>query len=274
MPFQLVLKKIGSIGFLYSPELFNREKVLVVFTLRQGGVSLTPYNLLNLGFHVGDHHQNVLKNRKLIMSCFNLDINQMTTAEQIHGNRSVLVKEELIGRGAQSYEDSISGTDALICGLNNVPLALFFADCVPLVIVDPVTRCIAVIHAGWRGIMDNIIPRTLSKFGKCFDVKIPQLIAYIGPSIGRCCYEVGQPLIERFKAKFNMTIEGSKIDLPRLVKTELRREGVLGERIISADLCTSCRSDMFFSFRRENETGRQAALVALLDEDHELPAFD
>lgn len=273
MPFQLVLKKTGSIGFLYSPELFNREKVLVAFTLRQGGVSPTPYNLLNLGFHVGDHHQNVLKNRQLIMSCLNLDINQMTTAKQIHGNRSVLVKEELIGRGAQSYEDSISGTDALICGLNNVSLALFFADCVPLVIVDPVNRCIAVIHAGWRGIMDNIIPRTLSKLRKCFAIKIPQLIAYIGPSIGGCCYEVGQPLIERFKAKFNMPIEGYKIDLPRLVKTELRREGILGERIISADLCTSCRNDIFFSFRRANKTGRQAALVALLDEDHELPAF-
>jgi YfiH family protein len=264
LSFELVLKKTGSISFLYSPKLFFEAKVLVVFTTRQGGVSPPPFNSLNLGFHVGDSKKNVVENRQLLFSNLDLDINQLTTAEQVHGNLPAIIDENFVGRGAKAYEDSILGADALVSALDNVSLSLFFADCVPIILVEPIKRYVTVIHAGWRGILGDIILKTISMLNNNFNARSHNLLAFIGPSIGECCYEVDESLMEKFRKKFDLSISGKRLDLSKFAERQLREEGILPEKIIGANLCTSCHNDMFFSFRKAQTTGRQAGLVALM----------
>lgn len=267
MSFDLALTKTGTISFLYSPKLLYGENTLVVFTLRHGGASQSPYESLNLGLHVGDKGENVLKNRELLLSCFDLDISRLTTAEQVHGNAAVVVDDTLVGRGATVHEDSIPAADALISNLKNVPLILFYADCVPVVVVDPVKKCVAVVHAGWRGILEDIVSETISKMKLNYDAEVSDLLAYIGPCIGKCCFEVDQSLQELFGNKFDMQFKSNRIDLSQIVREELIREGMIRDKIYSAEICTSCQNDKFFSFRRASKTGRHGALVALLSKD-------
>lgn len=272
MLFDLAPKRTSSISFLYSPRLLFEKKVLVVFTMRQGGVSAKPYDSLNLAFHVGDSRENVTANRELLLSYFGLSADRLTSACQVHGNSSVIVEEELIGRGAKSYEDAIPDTDALICGAENVALALFFADCVPVVLVEPNKRCIAVVHAGWRGILKEIISNTIILLVRGFNIEPCNLLAYIGPCVEECCYEVDEHLLGRFREKFNLPLLDRRISLAKFAETQLRQEDIPAERIFSAGICTSCQNDLFFSYRREQITGRQAAVATLLGKDFE-PSF-
>lgn len=272
MSFGLMLKRTGPIEFLYSPELLHQEKVLVAFTLHKGGVSPPPYSSLNLGLHVGDNRENVVRNRRLLLSHLKLDIDRLTTTQQVHGNSAVVVEKDFIGRGAELYQDAIADTDALISSIDNVPLALFFADCVPIILVDPVKRCVAIAHAGWRGILSEITKNTISILNGRFDSKPEDLLAYIGPSIRECCYEVDEGLAEQFRDKFQLDSVGKTLDLVKLAAQQLKEAGMLANRIFATKYCTSCRSDMFYSYRRVQTTGRQAGLVALLDNDYE-PTF-
>ena len=267
MSFELVLKKARPVSFFYSPRLFLEVRILVVFTTRQGGMSPPPFDSLNLGLHVGDSRKNVLKNRRLLLSGLNLDINALTTAEQVHGNLPVVVDEGLVGRGAESHEDSISGADALITDLGDVPLALFFADCVPVVLAEPIKRCIALIHAGWRGIVGDIIEESTSMLVNTFKAEPGNLLAFIGPSIGPCCYEVSGARFEEFQSKFGSVFTNGKIDLPECAEKQLTEAGIPLERIIRVNICTSCRHDIFFSYRKAQVTGRQGGLVALLEKE-------
>jgi YfiH family protein len=268
LPFSLVAKKKGSIGFLYSPKLFLEENILVAFSMRTGGASSPPYDSLNLGLHVGDSRENVLRNRRLFLSLLELDADRITTAEQVHGSNCVVIDSGLVGKGARSHEDSIPNTDALITGVEGIPLALFFADCVPVIVVDPKKRCIAVIHAGWRGIVNDIIQKTLQEIVRSFTAQTSDFLAYIGPCIGECCYEIDAPLQEIFGRKFDTGFESGRINLPLLAAGQLVDQGVLRERILRADICTSCSNDEFFSYRRAKKTGRHAALAALLVGNH------
>ncbi len=272
LPFSLAVQRIGSIGFLYSPKLFCDEKILVAFTMRRGGKSCPPYDSLNLGFHVGDSEESVLENRELLSSLLNLDPDKLTTAEQVHGNSCAVIDSSQIGKGARSYEDSVSGADALATAVEDAPLILFYADCVPVIIVDPDERCLAVVHAGWRGIADDIIPSTLQQLVQTFDSRPSNLVVYIGPCIGACCYQVGQSLEELFRQKFAVRFQNGRVGLSQLAETQLVAEGIRGSNIFRADLCTSCLNDMFFSYRKAERTGRHAALGVLLGGNYTAPS--
>lgn len=271
MTFEIAAKDKDGVSLLYSPKMLSEERILVVFTTRRGGVSLKPFDSLNLGFHVGDCQNTVEMNRERLLSDLNLNINRLTTAEQVHGNIPTIIEEGLVGRGAKSYADSIPGADALITAIEDVPLALFFADCVPIILVDPKMRHVAIIHAGWRGIVGNIISNTITTLNENYGTRASNLIAFIGPSIGECCYEVSEELQEQFKKRFNVAVNNARIDLPGYAEMELREKGVPIRQTIRAGFCTSCRNDLFFSYRREQTTGRQAGIVVLLGKDYKTP---
>jgi len=271
LTFELAVKNKDGISLLYSPKMLSEERILVVFTTRQGGVSPKPFDSLNLGFHVGDYQNNVEMNREHLLSDLNLNINRLTTAEQVHGNIPTIIEEDLVGRGARSYADSIPGTDALITAVENVPLALFFADCVPIILVDPKMRRVAIIHAGRRGIVGNIISNTITTLIEHYGTRASDLIAFIGPSIGECCYEVSEELQEQFKKRFDVVANNARIDLPGYAEMELKEKDIPTRQIIRSNFCTSCRNDLFFSYRREQTTGRQAGIVVLLGKDYKTP---
>lgn len=154
-----------------------------------GESNLVP-GTLNLALHVGDDAELVLQNRRLFAQALGLDASKFTTCEQVHGSNVAVVDEALVGAGATTLADTIKDTDALVTNLANVPLLLFFADCVPLLFADERQGVCAVAHAGWRGTVAQIGRKTVEDMQQSFGSRPEDIVAAIGPSIGQCCYEV------------------------------------------------------------------------------------
>ncbi|MBI4733757.1 MAG: peptidoglycan editing factor PgeF [Rubrobacteridae bacterium] len=265
---KVVLENNQDIKYFVAKELLEKHGILVAFTGRSGGVSEKPFDSLNLGLHVGDNPENVRKNREIIAKALRIDETHLTCAEQVHGNAIAIIDGRNAGRGAFSFSDAISGVDALITSEANIPLGLFFADCVPVVLVDTETRTVAVVHAGWRGVYNHIVERAALVMTEQKKANSSTMIAYIGPSIGGCCFEVGADLIERFNERFenpSVWLKGkNKIDLPQLIAGQLNACGIDESRIGGIEICTSCNNDILFSYRADNEnTGRQSAIACI-----------
>ncbi|MEW6189032.1 MAG: peptidoglycan editing factor PgeF [Actinomycetota bacterium] len=267
MAFDLLYEERGSIKFLTSPKLLDEASILVIFSTRMGGVSPPPYNFLNLAFDVGDKWENVIKNRRILCLAFGLDPASLTTAEQVHEDRVAQVNEDSVGQGAFGGIP-IPRIDALVTNLNMVPLALFFADCVPIAIVDPMKRVIGIAHAGWRGTYLGISSNLVNLMMNRFNCRASDLLVFMGPCIGACCYRLESKRLNQFKRKFPRSMEvrqNGSFDLTAPNVEQLEGVGIPRQNIYSASICTSCNTDLFFSYRAENcKTGRQTGLVALL----------
>lgn len=268
--YSLTLEYSQGVGYYISRPLLERHGILAVFTTRQGGFSRGAYESLNLALHVGDDSELVIRNRVKLCGLFGLDAARLVCAEQVHGTNVAVIDESQAGLGAFSLEDSVKGTDALVTASKLVPLALYFADCVPVIIVEPWERSIAVIHAGWRGIYGDIIGKTIGSMFLGHRKNVPKsTLAFVGPAIGGCCYKVGDDLIQLFSEKFGSKrgwLNEGRINLKSLAKRQLLKSGLLEANIyICEDCCTACNKGLFFSYRADGGvTGRQAALAAIL----------
>lgn len=259
---------------IWTGTFSNFPEILVnhAISSRLGGVSDQPFKSMNLAMHNGDIIEKVIDNRKLFCNAIEINYHNIVTAEQIHGDHIVYVNEEHIGKGSVSYEDAIKGTDALITNCRNVPLMLFFADCVPVIIVDPIKKAIAVSHAGWKGTVKKIAQKTILAMEKNFQTQSQDCLIGIGPSIGQCCYEVDEVVVDEFKKEFKEKTDLCikkyrnkwKLDLWMANKLQLMEIGVKEENIDCSNVCTSCNSDLFFSYRADHgSTGRIAAIISL-----------
>lgn len=190
---------------------------------------------------------------------------RLTLAQQVHGSDIAIVDGAAVGSGSREYESAIEGKDALITSLAEVPIAILAADCVPLVIAAPKDKVVAVVHAGWRGTLGRIVERTVAIFSEQFSVNPKDLVARIGPSIRACSYQVGDDLVARFKEEFPDIIgDETYLDLPIINVRQMIKSGIAVENIIDLSLCTYCRGDLFFSYRRESVTGRQAVVAMIM----------
>lgn len=239
---------------------------------RIGGVSRSPYATLNLGLHTGDDSSAVIANRQLFCNAIGIEFDKVVTAEQTHGDNIVVVSHTDIGSGHALYAQSIKDTDALITNIPNIPLMLFYADCVPVLIVDPVRSVVAVSHAGWKGTVAKIAQKTVLKMASQFRTSPSDCLVGIGPSVGSCCYEVDQAVVNRlaqnFKAWESLVRQTSmthwQLDLWLANKTQLEEIGVKSSNITISGLCTSCNTDLFYSHRAERGvTGRLGAAISL-----------
>ncbi len=163
--------------------------------------------------------------------------------------------------------------DALVTSRPGLPLCISTADCLPVVVFDPRRRRLAAAHAGWRGTVQAVGPAAVASLTRAGSAP-EDLVVAIGPSIGPCCYEVDAPVIERFQAAFPtgwpgwFTPKGPgkwMLDLWRANVDQLRAVGVPAERIEVLGLCTGCRPDLLFSYRRERGGGRLVTIAALPD---------
>ena len=168
-------------------------------TYRYGGVSEGNFNSFNLGLHVGDDPKAVVENRKRLAQVLGVDPNHLTCGEQVHGVGVTRVTEELVGRGAFSWEDSIPDSDAIHTNLMNVPLLLLVADCVPVLIYDGAHHAVAVVHAGWRGAIAHIVERTMDSMHDAYGTLPKDCYLFIGPSIGADSFEVSEEIAEQFR---------------------------------------------------------------------------
>ncbi|GED70638.1 laccase domain protein [Brevibacillus reuszeri] len=267
-PFVMVEEK----PFLRLLEWESRFPGLVAgFTIRAGGESEQPYGSFNMGLHVGDEQEHVVSNRQKLAQEVDMPFSAWTCADQVHGNRVCQVMAA--GAGKDSLDDVIKSTDGLFTGQKGVLLTSFYADCVPLYFLHPATGAIGLAHAGWKGTVGRIAEEMVKSMQDQFQAKPGELLVAIGPSIGGCCYEVDDRIITQVRASakdWEAAVTASQnnrymLDLRQLNTAILLESGIVREQIMTTDWCTSCRTDMFFSHRKEagiaGTTGRMASYI-------------
>ena len=271
------LRELGDIRF-FAFESFSRFVNLTsVVTTRHGGESQGVYASFNLGLTAGEDATVVERNRARLSAFTSLEVSGITCGRQVHGTAVAVVGAEDAGR---RYED----TDALITDVPDIPLVVFVADCVPVALYDPVRRAVGIVHAGWRGTAAGIVGEAVRAMYREFGSEPEDIVAGIGPSIGPCCYEVRGDVVDRFHAEHpdiadvvlsspefasagsfeGVNDDAKLLDLWTANRLQLVGAGLDEASIETAEICTSCNTDTFYSYRREkNGTGRQAALVML-----------
>lgn len=203
------------------------------------------------------HHANVMKFAK------SAEISGVVVCmDQVHSGTVAVIEND--------RELVIPKTDGMITKNKNITLGVVTADCLPILLYDPVHEAIGVAHAGSRGLLKNIIGNTIKAFVKNFDTDPQDLIVAIGPSIEQRCYTVGKDLIKLYKTAFahynSVYIEGNGtffLDLRSVAVQDLRHEGVLKENIAVSPTCTKCTPEKFYSYRGGDQTGRFISVISL-----------
>jgi polyphenol oxidase len=238
-----------------------------VFT-RRGGVSLPPFDTLNVGFSTGDDPKAVTRNRNRILSC--LDMPRAVFLNQVHGTGILVLEEDEIdpdrfwipGRPAPVTHGA---ADAVVTNLARLALVIQVADCQAVILADPHKKVIANVHSGWRGSVANIIGRCVDIMTGRFGCDPHQILAGISPSLGPCCAE-----FIHYKEEIPRNLwqyrhpEKAHFDFRALSFDQLLAKGLIPDHICGMGLCTRCRTDLFFSYRKRKETGRFACAVGLL----------
>jgi YfiH family protein len=262
----------GDTPELYKFEILRHIPKLVHFiTTRSGGVSLASYHSLNLGLHTADNPEHIMTNRELLAKATGIDREQFLYASQVHSGEVKIIDKTTVENGVLS---SNPRTGATITGLTGICLMVMVADCVPVLLFDPVKRVSAVIHAGWRGTVHKISSNTIRAMVGHFGCDPADILAGIGPSIGPCCYEVGEDVKEFVTQSFGTT-EGYLVQKSPSLKPhfdlwyanhkQLTDNGLKTENIETSELCTRCQSDIFFSSQASGGiTGRFAAGICML----------
>ena len=242
------------------------------FSTRLGGVSEMPANALSLaGFH-DDAADNILENRRRFLKLFP---GQWALAGcwQVHGADVRVVQSVEDAKPAETTLGETIYCDVIVSDANGVLAAVKTADCVPILLGDPGTRAFAAVHAGWRGTLATAVIVAVQRLKDEYNVKPENLRVAIGASAGPCCYEVGSEVIDAFTTRFGgganlftTTRPGhAMVDLLKANRDQLQSAGVIPERIHTAPICTMCRTDLFFSYRKEkNLHGKVGRLMAIV----------
>jgi len=159
----------------------------------------------------------------------------------------------------------IAATDALISNSNSIVLSIQVADCIPLFLADPLNGVIGLVHAGWRGVEKRIIPDTVNKMVQKGGSR-KGIIAFMGPSIRQCCFEIGPEVSKKFPIDclINGNRDRSFLDLQRVAINQLLGSQVLEKNILSSEECTKCNPDKYFSYRRSgSKAGRMIGIIGL-----------
>ena len=262
----------GGIQFIVFKRLKEIPFIMHGFSTRIGGDSKGAYSYLNLGLKTGDNQEKVKENIRRFTSAVGLNHEDLVVSDQVHGDNIKIVNSEDRGKGYLKQRD-YNGVDGLVTDVPNIPLMAMFADCVPIFFIDTVKRTIGISHAGWKGTKLKIGEKTVRAMTDTYGSKADEIIAVIGPSIGKCCYEVDSIVAEQFCADFTDTStfiypkeKGKyRVDLWEANRIVLNEAGILNKNIIISGLCTGCNLDLFYSYRREKgNTGRMGAVIQLV----------
>ncbi len=278
-------RKLRGIRVLQVPALTRIPWLVHGFSTRPGGVSpLDGEKVLNLGFTEWDSRENVLENRRRFQSALGASDLKLISLKQIHSD--VIHLFDAAPTEPCRGDASATNRPGLLLGVQT-------ADCVPILLVDPKKRAIAAVHAGWRGTLQRIVAKAIGKMQMEFGTKPGDLLAAIGPSIGGCCYEVGTEVAIQFQSQFtdapewfdefrtknepnpiqwlNMMPPGHQpppknvlLDLRKANRAQLLGAGLRPSNIFVSDLCTACRRDLLFSYRKEGpQSGRLMSVIGI-----------
>lgn len=267
----VIAVKKDRLMYMEFSNLKKYEDILThCFTTRLGGVSTGECTSLNLSFARNDSKENVLNNYKIIAEAIDVDFNKLVLSNQIHDNKIKIISCEDAGKGLVKESDII-GFDGLSTNLAGIPLVTFYADCVPVLMLDPVKKAITAVHSGWKSTVKNISYEALKLMRENYGSNMEDIQVAIGPSLCKDCFEVDADVYNIFLEKFVWCgkytgfINGKyHIDLQGIIRQVLTDAGVLNENITVSGVCTKCNKDIFFSYRGDNQkTGSLAAIMML-----------
>jgi len=260
--------KKGHIVYLEAATLSTYDFLTHAFCTRIGGTSTGKFSSLNFSIREGDSAENVRQNWEVLAEAFSMETDQFFAVNQVHGDNILLIDHsvgELNSQEPHRYDAIITDQQGLAIGVKT-------ADCVPIFFTDTVKRIVGVAHAGWRGTALNIAAKVVKTFTNRFSSRADDIIAVIGPAIGACCYQVDEIVFKEMEEHNNREAvfhacpqEGRwMLDLPLTNKLQLIGSGMSQENIFTADFCTSCNTDNWYSHRGEGgNTGRQLNFIML-----------
>ncbi len=226
-----------------------------------------PYDL-SMALHTGENKKEIIENRKVIASFLKNDKNlHFIVANQTHSDHiKIISKKET--KGWDSLEDAVEDCDALITNETDIVLTILTADCVPVLLYDNEKKVVAAVHAGWKGTKAKIVAKTVLKMSEMYGCEPKNIIAAVAPSIGSCCYEVGEDVAKHFfDTRDGYIQKGEKymLDLPSINKKQLLDVGLEDENIEMSDVCTACEVDRYFSYRKEQGcSGRFMSMIGMV----------
>ena len=270
--------------FFRSPLLTTAGGLTHAFTTCTGGISPPPFNSLNLSSKTGDSDENVKENLRILTTELGIDAPPLFM-DQVHGDNILFIDDPQDAMAASSPSPSV---DAVITALENIPLVVITADCLPVLLYDAAISVAAVVHAGWKGTALNIVGKTVAAMTDRFGSDPADIIAAMGPFIGPCCYEVDEKVVSSFEsfiktkpdawsAVFSPSGPGKAdrwmFDLAGANLLQLDAAGIRRSHMSLSPHCTSCRDDLFYSHRRDGEkTGRQGAILMINKGDDSIDA--
>ena len=279
----------GGLQILQASALAKLPWLVHGFSTRPGGTSLlNGQRVLNLGFTDWDTRENVLANREKFLSAIAAGGVRLATLRQFHSD--VVQVFDAMPEGSPRADAAITRVPGILLGVQT-------ADCLPILLTDPERCVVAAVHAGWRGTLARILAKALGRLRMEFGTPPESVVAALGPAIGACCYEVGPEVAQAYASQFaqargwfdgpfdrlasgeepnplkwlSMTPPGHdpppprvRLDLIAANRWQLLDAGVQAANILVSELCTSCRTDLLFSYRREHAaTGRLMAVIGL-----------
>ena len=260
------MQKAGKIQYL-KPKLSTKAAV-AGFTTRHEGVSRPPYNSLNLGGNTLDSTHNVEGNRSLLARSLGATLDHFLTVTQVHGTDLLVIDAP---NPELSHFLKLE-CDGIVTNQPGIMIAVCVADCVPILLHDPVKGVIAALHAGWQGTVGNIAGKGVEAMVSMFGCSHRDIVAAIGPAVSQCCYEVDAPVRDAFKKSGAAWELISKeqgdgkwmLDLSAANRRLLVDAGLTTGQIETEELCVCCNQELFFSYRRDGgDTGRQVGFIML-----------
>ena len=258
---------VNGVPYLSYPLLEETGAVKHGFSTKLGGVSTGSCATMNISTTRGDDPEAVAENRRRIGAAIGVRPEDMTYTHQTHTTNVAVVRAE--DRGRRFLE-----TDGMVTNVPGICLVTFYADCVPLFLVDPVKKAIGLSHSGWRGTVGKMGKVTVQALMREYGSRPEDIVAAIGPSICQDCYEVSEDVIDRFRDSFNEAVwpklfyrkENGKyqLDLWRANEEVFLEAGIRKENLAVTNLCTHCNQEVLFSHRATGEKrGNLSAFLAL-----------
>lgn len=242
------------------------------YTTRRGGISTGEFSSLNLARNSEDPIQNRDENYKRICGTLGIDNKRLIFSKQVHGTDIVVIDNENVEKfiDNNSYE-----CDGFVTNQRAVPLVTIYADCVPIYLFDPMKKVIGLVHSGWRGTLSKIAAKAVGLLTDVYSCNPKDVLAGIGPSIGKCCFEVGNDtadlFINAFQGHDDLIFPGKQsvgkynIDLWECNRQMLIDSGIQPANIEIAQICTVCNHQLFFSYRAsDGSSARNVAIMQLI----------
>lgn len=269
---RIYMKQSGNVPYISFKMLEDTGIVKHGFSTRIGGVSGGIFNSMNLSFNRGDSKEAVMENYERMAKALNTSTENMVFSDQTHTTNIRVVTKEDRGKGIH-YPLDYSDVDGLVTNQRNIMLVTFYADCVPIYLVDTKNKAIGLCHSGWRGTVGKISKQAINVMKSEYSTKPQDLIAVVGPSICQDCYEVSKDVIMEFSKSYGadntrlICYEKDngkyQLDLWKANRISLEEAGVPKENICVTNICTCCNSQLLFSHRASK--GKRGNLAAFLE---------